>query len=85
MKDLTQIERGKTISFFNELDIKTRTMLVTSVSFFNEVATEMKKLSSKVVSFFDEFEIKNHAQRPLFHFLTRLPQRCKNYPHDLSS
>jgi hypothetical protein len=30
MKDLTQIERGKTISFFNELDIETRTMLVTS-------------------------------------------------------
>jgi hypothetical protein len=47
MKDLTQTERGKTISFFNELDTKTRTMLITSVSFFNEVVTEMKKLSSK--------------------------------------
>jgi hypothetical protein len=46
MKDLTQIERGKTISFFNELDTETRTMLVTSVSFFNEVATETEKLSS---------------------------------------
>jgi hypothetical protein len=46
MKDLTQIERGKTTSFFNELDTETRTMLVTYVSFFNEVATEMKKLSS---------------------------------------
>jgi hypothetical protein len=23
---------------------------------------------------------KNHAQRPLFHFLTRFPQRQKNYP-----
>jgi hypothetical protein len=46
MKDLTQIERGKTISFFNELDIETRTMLITSVSFFNEVATEMQKISS---------------------------------------
>jgi hypothetical protein len=34
-----------------------------------------------MVSFFNELEIKNHAQRPLFHFLTRLPQRCKNYPH----
>jgi hypothetical protein len=42
MKDLTQIERGKTISFFKELDIETRTMLVTIVSIFNEVATEMK-------------------------------------------
>jgi hypothetical protein len=45
MKDLTHIERGKTISVFNELDIETRTMLITVVSFFNEVATEMKKLS----------------------------------------
>jgi hypothetical protein len=52
---------GETISFFNELDTETRNILVTSVSFFNEVATEMKKLSSK----------------PLFHFLTRLPQRHK--------
>jgi hypothetical protein len=47
MKDLTQIERGKTISFFNELDIETRTMLVTSVSFFNEVATETKNYPRK--------------------------------------
>jgi hypothetical protein len=46
MKDLTQIERGKTISFFNEFDTKTRTIPVTSVSFFNEVSTEMKKISS---------------------------------------
>jgi hypothetical protein len=66
---LTQIERGKTISFFNELDTETRTMLVTSVSFFNEVATETQKLSSK---------------KPLFHFLTRLPQRHKNYPRVVS-
>jgi hypothetical protein len=52
---LTQTERGKTISFFNELDIEIRTMLVTSVSFFNEVATEMQKLSSETsVSFFNE-------------------------------
>jgi hypothetical protein len=43
MKDLTQTERGKTISFFNELDTETRTMLVTCVSFFNEVAAEMQK------------------------------------------
>jgi hypothetical protein len=104
MKDLTQIERGKTISFFNELDIETRTMLVTSVSFFNEVATEMKKLSS-VVSFFNELEIKKPcsktsvsffnevaseiaqklSSKPLFHFLTRLSQRRKNYPRNLSS
>jgi hypothetical protein len=46
MKDLSQIERGKTISFFNELDIETRTMLVTFVSFFNEVVIEMQKLAS---------------------------------------
>jgi hypothetical protein len=46
MKELTQIERGKTISFFNDLDIETRTMLITSVSFFNEVALETEKISS---------------------------------------
>jgi hypothetical protein len=46
MKDLTQTERGKTISFFNELDIEIGTMLVTYVSFFNKVATEKKNLSS---------------------------------------
>jgi hypothetical protein len=48
MKDLTQTERGKTISFFNELDIETRTMPVTFVSFFNKVASKMQKLSSEV-------------------------------------
>jgi hypothetical protein len=53
MKDLTQTERGETISFFNVLDIETRNMLVTSVSFFNEVASETQKLSSEVVSFFN--------------------------------
>jgi hypothetical protein len=58
MKDLTQIERGKTISFFNELDIETRTMLITSISFLNEVAIETKKLSSQVVLFFSELEIR---------------------------
>jgi hypothetical protein len=102
MKDLTQIERGKTISFFNELDIETRIMLVTFVSFFNEVASETQKLSSKVVSFFNELEIKKLCSKtsvyffnevatetkklssePLFHFLTRLPQRRKNYPRNL--
>jgi hypothetical protein len=72
MKDLTQIERGETISFFNELDIETRTMLVTSVSFFNEVSIETEKLSSEVVSLFNEIEIKNHAQRPLFHFFNEV-------------
>jgi preprotein translocase subunit SecE len=99
MKDMTQIERGKTISFFNELDIETRTMLVTFVSFFNEVASEMQKISSAVVSFFNEIEIKKPcsktsisffnevasetqklSSKPLFHFLTRLLQRRKNYP-----
>jgi hypothetical protein len=53
MKDLTQIERGKTISFFNELDTETRTMLVTSVSFFNELHTE-RNYAHYLVSFFNE-------------------------------
>jgi hypothetical protein len=99
MKDLTQIERGKTISFFNELDIETRTMLVTSVSFFNEVATEMQKTILKWFHFLTSLKLENyaqvwfhflmslksenHAQRPMFHFLTRLPQRRKNYPRNL--
>jgi hypothetical protein len=61
-------------------------MLVTSVSFFNEVATETQKLSSNLVSFFNEVSTnaKNYQKpcslKPLFHFLTRLPQRRKNYP-----
>jgi histone deacetylase complex regulatory component SIN3 len=80
---LTQIERGKTISFFNELDIETRTMLVTSVSFFNEVAIETKNYPCKWFHFLTSMKSKNHAQRPLFHFLTRLPQRLKNYPRSL--
>ena len=44
MKDLTQTKRGKTISFFNELDIEIRTMLVTFVSFFNELSIERKTM-----------------------------------------
>jgi histone deacetylase complex regulatory component SIN3 len=71
---------GKTISFFNELDTETRTMLVTSVSFFNEVATEMQKTILKWFHFLMSLKLENHAQRPLFHFLTRLLQRRKNYP-----
>ena len=55
MKNLIQIERGKTISFFNELDTETRTMLVTYVSFFNEVVAETQKTILKTsVSFFNE-------------------------------
>jgi hypothetical protein len=117
MKDLTQIERGKTISFFNELDIETRNMLVTSVSFlmrllqrrknypqlvsfFNE--REIRKLCSSLVSFFNELEIikscsktsisffsefasetQKLSSKPLFHFLTKLPQRRKNCPRNL--
>jgi hypothetical protein len=69
------------VSFFNELEIK-KPCSKTSVSFFNEVASEMQKLSS-VVSFLTSLKSKNHAQRPLFHFLMRLPQRHKNYPRNL--
>jgi hypothetical protein len=53
MKDLTQTKRGRTISFFNELDIETRTMLVTSVSFFNEVAIETRKTILEVFLIMD--------------------------------
>jgi hypothetical protein len=45
---LTQTERGKTISFFNELEIK-KPCSKTYVSFFNEVASETQKLSSKAL------------------------------------
>jgi hypothetical protein len=31
----------------------------------------------ELVSFLNELEIRKYAQRPLFHFLTRLPQRQK--------
>ena len=50
-------------------------------SFFNEL--EIKKLCSKnFVSFFNEVasETQKLSSKPLFHFLTRLPQRHKNYP-----
>jgi hypothetical protein len=77
MKDLTQIERGKTISFFNELDPETRTMLITSVSFFNEVSTETKNYPRKWFHFLMSLKSENHAQRPMFQFLMRLPQRRK--------
>jgi hypothetical protein len=65
MKDLTQTERGKTISFFNELDTETRTMLITSVSFFNEVAAETQNYLRKWFHFLTSLKSKNHAQRPL--------------------
>jgi hypothetical protein len=65
---MTQIERGKTISFFNELDIEIRTMLVTSISFFNKVASETQKLSSKVVSFFNELEIRKPCSKNFVSF-----------------
>jgi hypothetical protein len=84
MKDLTQIERGKTISFFNELDIETRTMLITTVSFFNEL--EIKNHAQRLLfHFFNEVatEMQKLSSKPLFHFLTRLPQRRKNYPQNL--
>jgi hypothetical protein len=51
MKDL-QTKRGKTISFFNELDTE-KLCSKTSVSFFNEVASDMKKLSSKSLLIMD--------------------------------
>jgi hypothetical protein len=95
MKDVTQIERGKTISFFNELEIETRTMLVTSISFLIRLP-QRRKNYPQVVSFFSELEIRKPcskttvsffnevvaetqklSSKPLFHFLTRLPQRRK--------
>jgi hypothetical protein len=39
-------EREEFVSFVNEIDTETGTMLLTFVSFFNEVATETQKLSS---------------------------------------
>jgi hypothetical protein len=69
---LTQTERGKTISFFNELDTETRTMLVTSVSFFNEVALETQKLSSEVVSFFNELEIRKPCSKTSVSFFNEV-------------
>jgi hypothetical protein len=42
-------------------------MLKTSVSFFNEVASESK----------------NYPQRPMFHFLMRLPQRRKKLSSEM--
>jgi hypothetical protein len=72
MKDLTQIERGEIISFFNELDIETRTMLVTSVSFFNKVDLEMQKLSSEVVSFLNELEIRKPCSKTYVSFFNEV-------------
>jgi preprotein translocase subunit SecE len=72
MKDLTQTDRGKTISFFNELDTETRTMLITSVSFFNKVSTKTQKLSSDVVSFFNKLEIKKPCSKTSVSFFNEL-------------
>jgi hypothetical protein len=70
---LTQIESGKTISFFNELDIETRTMLITYVSFFNTVATKMKKnYPRKGFHFLTILKSKNFAQRSMFHFFNEV-------------
>jgi hypothetical protein len=55
-------------------------MLVTSVSFFNEVSIETKNYPRNWFHFLTSLKSENHAQRPLFHLLTRLPQRRKNYP-----
>ena len=68
---MTQIERGKTISFFNELDTETRTMLVTSVSFFNEVATKTKNYP-QVVSFFNELEIRKLCSKTSVSFFNEV-------------
>jgi hypothetical protein len=72
MKDLTQIERGKTISFFNKLDIETRTMLVTTVSFFNEVATEMKNYPQVWFHFFNELEIRKPCSKTYVSFFNEV-------------
>jgi hypothetical protein len=69
------------VSFFNELEIK-KPCSKTVVSFFNEVAAETQKtILETSVSFFNEVasETQKLSSKPLFHFLTRLPQRHKNY------
>jgi hypothetical protein len=66
------------VSFFNELEI--RKLCSKLVSFFNEL--EIRKSCSRWFHFLMSLKLENHAQRPLFHFLTRLPQRHKNYPRN---
>jgi hypothetical protein len=72
------------VSFFNEVATKTPKLSSQVVSFFNDL--EIKKPCSKTsVSFFNEVaaEMQKLSSKPLFHFLTRLPQRRKNYPRNL--
>jgi hypothetical protein len=70
---LTQIERGKTISFFNELDIETRTMLVTSVSFFNRgFHRDEKTILVSGFSFFNELEIKKPCSKTSVSFFNEV-------------
>jgi hypothetical protein len=42
------------VSFFNELVIERKTMLIAFVSFFNELSTEKKTLLATSISFFNE-------------------------------
>jgi hypothetical protein len=78
---LTQTERGnKSISFFNELEIRNQKIMLKMVSFFNEL--EIRKSCSSWFHFLMSLKSENHAQGPLFHFLTRFPQRRKNYPRN---
>ena len=62
MKDSTSIGEV-VVSFFNELDTKKRTMLITSgfdsqtsVSFFNELATKKKTMFVTSVSFLNDID-----------------------------
>jgi histone deacetylase complex regulatory component SIN3 len=60
-----------------------RIMLVTFVSFFNKVSTETKNYPRKWFHLLMSLKLEKYAQRPLFHFLTRFPQRHKKYPRNL--
>jgi hypothetical protein len=67
------------VSFFNEVALEMKKLSSEVVSFFNEL--EIKKPCSKTsISFVNEVasEMQKLSSEPLFHFLTRLPQRRKN-------
>jgi hypothetical protein len=60
------------VSFFNEVDTETKTILISFVSFFNEVATETQNYPRSLVSFFNELEIRKPYPQSWFHQKTML-------------